>query len=111
MDIRQQLLELLSEWLAESRAMAGFERGLCAGCAGALILSFGAFMVRIWWGKVTAPYRPQKVTLTTAKTPAQVQRDSCLWLLIALLGCLVLTIVFPEAPGEVWQVLLNVLFG
>jgi len=74
-DELRELVYLIRDWLVS--AEPGFWDGFWLGVVTLAIVAFLAFMVRIWWGEVTAPFRPQTVTHMTGSTPAQVTRRSC----------------------------------
>lgn len=97
----RQLIDVLSSWLEQQAAQPGFWSGVLVGVAALAIVAFFTFLVRVWWGGVTAPFRTQRVSHTTAQTPAQVSARSCRTLLLGVLvaGCLICLLVWYFLPG------------
>jgi hypothetical protein len=89
----------LWKWLVGASREPGFWSGLLMGATGFAALAFIVFKVQVWWGVVTAPYRPQRVTHTTSETPAQVSNRS---LKALLLGVLVFTCVLCALAGMLY---------
>jgi len=102
-----QLVRLFHCWLTDESCKPGFWSGALIGAAGLAIATFIVFRVRIWWGNVTAPYRPQAVTHTTGATPAQVTNRSFKALVVGLLvfACILCTVVEMIYPGILRDVL------
>jgi hypothetical protein len=100
-----EAVRLITDWVKTASALPGFEKGLIVGIVGFAGFAFVIFFVRWWWGEVTAPYRPQRVTHTTSQTPSDVSRRSCLALLVGL--AVVVFLLNCATSGAV----LRVLFG
>jgi hypothetical protein len=103
----RQLVRMFQCWLTDASCKPGFWSGALIGAAGLAIVTFIVFKVRIWWGNVTAPYRPQAVTHTTDATPAQVTNRSFKALVVGLLvfACFLCTVVEMIYPGILREVL------
>lgn len=91
MGIVQQLLDSGFTLIADAFALPGFGPGFAAGLFGAVILAFAVFFLRWWWGGITEPLKPQSVTHTTSKTPAQILLSSCATFVV---GAVVIVILF-----------------
>jgi hypothetical protein len=96
--------------LVDVSAEPGFLSGVLIGVLGLAVAAFVVFRVRVWWGDVTAPLAPMRVTHTTSETPAQVMLSSCTTLLVGLLvlACIVGIVAEILWPGT-WQRVLEVL--
>ena len=110
MEDLHRLKELLWQWFLESAAQPGFGAGLCAGCCVMLALGSLSF-VRVWWGQVSAPYRPQTITqtFTTKDTPAQVMSRSLRAILVGfgVVLCVACVLVEMLVPGIIETVIKN----
>jgi hypothetical protein len=84
---------------------------LFAGGA-ALLVNF-IFKARVWWGRVSAPYRPQTVTqtFTTKDTPAQVMSRSLRAILVGfgVVVCVTCALAEMAFPGTIKMILQNVI--
>jgi len=101
MEYLQELATFVSDWLERVSAEPGFWSGVAIGIIGFAVTAFVVFMVKMWYGKVTTPFKPQTVTHTTSKTPAQVSCSGCVTLgvgiaVIVLVVFVVVAISFPE---------------
>ena len=106
MDALRELGYLIYDWLVDVSAEPGFLSGLLIGVAGFALVAFVVFRVKVWWGKVTAPFSPQKVSHTTSKTPAQVVGSSCSTFLLGVLAfvCIMFLLVEIVRPGTLLEV-------
>jgi hypothetical protein len=105
MEDLHQLKELLRQWLLEAAEQPGFEIGVFVGVSAMIVLvllSYFSFKVKVWWGQVSAPYRPQTVTqtFTTKDTPAQVMSRSLRAILVGFgvimcIACMLAEVAFP----------------
>ena len=107
MDALRELGYLIYGWLVDVSAEPGFWPGVLMGVAGFALTAYMMFMVRVWWGNVTAPYRPQRVTHVTDATPAQVTSKSLRALVLGLLifTCVVCGLIEILLPGGLQGVL------
>jgi hypothetical protein len=110
MDVLRDLANLIYGWLVDVSAEPGFWGGFLIGFAALAIGMFFVFRIQIWWGDVTAPFRPQTVTHTTSNTPAGVVGSSCITFVLGLLVmlCIISIVVGILFPGT-WQWVLETL--
>jgi hypothetical protein len=91
--------------IAEALGVSEFALGVLVGIG----IAFVAFVLRWWWGGVTAPLQPQRITHTTRQTPAGVLLNSCLMLLVGLVVVVVLLslvtgrAVLPRVLEMLWD--------
>jgi hypothetical protein len=106
-DVLRDLGYLITDWLVDVSAEPGFWSGFVAGMAGLAIAASVVFQVKVWWGKVTAPLQPQRVTHTTDKTPAQMLVSSCTTLVVGVLVfiCAAALIIEVLVPGTLQRLL------
>jgi hypothetical protein len=97
----RQLVRMFQCWLTDASCKPGFWSGALIGAAGLASVTFIVFRVRIWWGNVTAPYRPQAVTHTTGATPAQVTKNSLKAFVLGVVtfACILCTAIEMMYPG------------
>lgn len=110
MDELRELAYLIYDWLLSVSGKSGFVAGFWLGVAALAVASFLAFVVRVWWGEVTAPYRPQTVVHRTSRTPAEISRRGCMVfvvgiLVVASLACILMEMVSPGMLEGVLQTL------
>lgn len=106
----RELWYLIRGWLVDVSAEPGFMSGLLIGVAGFALVAFIFFRVRVWWGGVTRPFRPQTVTHTTSESPARVVGSSCSSFLVGVIVFLcvlffLIGIIRPEALPKVLEFL------
>lgn len=108
MEELRELGYLLRDWLVDVSAEPGFFSGVLIGAVGLAIVAFIVFRVRVWWGQVTAPFSPLRVTHTTSETPAGVMLGSCTSFVLGLLvfACIIGIAVEVLRPGT-WQEVLE----
>jgi hypothetical protein len=106
-DVLRELGYLIYDWLVDASAEPGFWSGVVVGMAGLAVAAFVVFQVKVWWGKVTAPLQPQKVSHTTDKTPAQMLVSSCTTLLVGIVVfvCVMSILIEVLSPGTLQQFL------
>jgi hypothetical protein len=104
MDALRELGDLLCAWFLDVSAEPGFLSGVLIGAFGLAVVAFVVFRVRVWWGSVTAPFAPLRVTHTTSETPASVVLSSCTTLVVGLLvfACIIGIVAEILRPGT-WQ--------
>lgn len=111
MEELHRLKDLLWQWFLEASEQPGFGAGMCIGMLGVAVLGYSFFMIRVWWGNVTAPYRPQTITqtFTTRNTPAQVMSRSLVAIVVGFVAMLCITCVVAEMlfPGLIEAALQN----
>jgi hypothetical protein len=102
-----ELGPLVRDWFQGVSGEPGFWSGVLVGVVGFAVIAFLAFKVRVWWGVVTAPYRPQSVKHVTSATPAQVTYRSFRALVLGPLvfACVVCTLIEVLCPGTLEGVL------
>lgn len=103
-----RLKDLLWQWFLEESEQPGFELGVCVGllvAGGVALLVYFIFTTRVWWGQVSAPYRPQTVTqtFTTKDTPARVMSRSLRAIVIGfvIVTCVICMLVEMAFPGSI----------
>jgi hypothetical protein len=103
-DALGELGDLVCDWFVEVSAEPGFLSGVLVGVFGLAVVAFVVFRVRVWWGNVTAPFAPLRVTHTTSETPAGVVLSSCTTFVVGLLvfACIIGIVVEILRPGT-WQ--------
>jgi hypothetical protein len=100
MDILRELWLLFYDWFMRISARPGFWVGFVFGAVAFAGVAFVVFQVQVWWGQVTAIFKPLKVTHTTSATPAQVASGSCRafvvgLVVLAFIVCVLIGIVSP----------------
>jgi hypothetical protein len=95
--------------LAWPSVRPGLWSGVVVGMAGLAVAASVVFQVKVWWGKVTAPLQPQRVTHTTDKTPAQMLVSSCTTFVVGVFVfvCVVGLIIEMLMPGVLEVVVLS----
>ena len=103
----RELGYLIYDWLVDVSTEPGFLSGLLIGVAGFALVAFVVFRVRVWWGDVTKPFKPQAVTHKTDKTPAQVVGSSCSTFFLGLMVflCVISLVMEIIHPGTLLKVL------
>lgn len=106
MDALRELGDLLYGWFMGVSAEPGFLSGVVIGVFGLAIVAFVVFRVRVWWGHVTAPFSPLRVTHTTSETPAGVVLSSCTTFVVGLLvfACVIGIVIEMLRPGTLQEV-------
>jgi hypothetical protein len=107
MDALRELGQLIWGWLVGVSGEPGFFAGALIGIVGLIVVGFVWFRVKVWWGNVKAPLAPQKIVLTTSKTPAQILTDSCSTLVLGLsvFLCIICLLIEIVSPGKVFGLL------
>lgn len=111
MDSPGELGPLIRDWFLDVSDEPGFWSGVLVGVVGFAVIAFAVFTVRVWWGAVTAPYRPQSITHVTSATPAQITYRSFRALVLGLLifACVICMLTERLRPGTLQGVLQGVL--
>jgi hypothetical protein len=101
LDVLREFGYLIYDRLDDVTAEPGFSAGFWLGVAALAVGMFLIFRLRVWWGDVTAPFRPQRVTHTTSRTPAEVAGNSCRSLVLGIVVIVVIVFIlvavfFPD---------------
>jgi hypothetical protein len=106
-DSPDELGPLIRDWFLDVSNEPGFWSGVLVGVVGFAVIAFAVFTVRVWWGAVTEPYRPQSITHVTSATPAQITYRSFRALVLGLLifACVFCTLVEMLWPGTLQEIL------
>jgi hypothetical protein len=106
-----RLKDLLWQWLQDASKQPGFGAGVCVGVLCVAVLGYIFFTFRVWWGQVSAPYRPQTITqtFTTRDTPAQVMSRSLRAILVGFGAIMCVACVLAEmlVPGIIETMIQN----
>ena len=106
LDVLREFGYQIRDWLEDVSAEPGFPAGFWLGVAAFAVGAFLVFQLRIWWGGVTAPFRPQTMTHTTSRTPAHVAGSSCMTLVVGIVVIVVIVFILvavflPDVLGAV----------